>query len=433
MKIGSIVAEYNPFHNGHKYQIEQYKIKKNISHLVVAMSGNFVQRGGPAIFDKFSRAEMAILGGADLVIEIPAYFATQTAELYARGAVLSLNALGCLDSICFGAEEDNINNLIEVAEVIVNQKEKYENILVSLLEKKQPFPIARQNAVAEILKKENSVFLSESNNILAIEYIKELIRINSEIKPFSILRKGAAHNSTESKNGFKSATAIRNDIFEIKKELGFNNIDVDKKIVDKQMEKYSQYIPETSEKIIKRNFMQGFYPIEEKDFFDEILYSVLRNEDSLEEYFEIVEGIENSIRKNAIVSYDFESMISALTSSRYTSARIRRMIFNILLGVKKDDIIKIKNIKKAPYIRVLAFNKRGAEILKEVKNKSDVLIINSPAKVKKSNEYKNDDILRLMFDFDIRSSNIYYQKYYIKNRHILKKGEPDFIKLGYML
>ena len=102
MKIGSIVAEYNPFHNGHRYQIEEYKRHKDISHLVVAMSGNFVQRGAPAIFDKFSRAEMAISAGADLVIEIPAYFATQTAELYARGAILSLDALGCLDSICFG-------------------------------------------------------------------------------------------------------------------------------------------------------------------------------------------------------------------------------------------------------------------------------------------------------------------------------------------
>ncbi len=435
MKIGSIIAEYNPFHNGHKYQIEQYKKEKKISHLVVAMSGNFVQRGAPAIFDKFSRAEMAIAGGADLVIEIPTCFATQTAELYARGAILSLDALGCLDSICFGAEEKNIKRLKEVAEVLVYRKEEYENILTEFILEKKTFPIAREKAIKKILGIENCDFLSMSNNILAIEYLKELLRINSNIEAFSIQRKGVLHNSVNSVASFKSATAIRKELSNVEENFDKLKKTSENKaeFIDDMLIDIKKYLPISSKDIIKENILNGIYPMDLEVFFDEICYSILREEDSLEKYFEVKEGIENSIRKKITRSYNLEEIIGELTSPRYTSSKIRRTLFNIFLALLKDDMEKIRELRKIPYIRVLAFNKRGTEILKEVKNKSNALIAKSPAKTRKSCEYKNNIIFKKMFDFDIRSSNIYYQKYYRNRRDILKKGEPDFIRLGYML
>lgn len=435
MKIGSIVAEYNPFHNGHRYQIEEYKRHKDISHLVVAMSGNFVQRGAPAIFDKFSRAEMAISAGADLVIEIPAYFATQTAELYARGAILSLDALGCLDSICFGTEEENIEKLKETARLLVYRNEEYEKILSKYLAEKLPFPIARQSAIEKILELDNSEFLSMSNNILAIEYLKELLRIDSNIEAVSILRKAVDHNSIEAKGNFKSATSIRKSLYNIKETISkrYREMDTIEKIEEEKILGFEKYLPSTSVEVIKKNFSKDIYPIYAENFFDELCYSILREEENLEQYFEVNEGIENSIRKNITTSYNFEELVEELTSARYSSSRIRRTLFNILLGIYKDDMKEIRRLKALSYIRVLAFNKKGTEILKEIKNKSNALIIKSPAKAKKSDEYRNDAILKKMFDFDIKSSNIYYQKYYSQNRSILKNGEPDFVTLGYML
>lgn len=435
MKIGSIIAEYNPFHNGHKYQIEKYKKEKKISHLVVAMSGNFVQRGAPAIFDKFSRAEMAIAGGADLVIEIPSYFATQTAELYARGAILTLDALGCIDSICFGVEEKDTEKLKEVAEILVYRKDEYEKLLADFISKKNPFPIARQNTIKKIMKVKNCNFLSLSNNILAIEYLKELLRVKSDIETFSILRKAVSHNSIDSVGIFKSATSIRKELYNAKKIFDKVRETSEKEIksIDEIVDSIKKYIPTTSKDIIEKNITNKIYPMDSEDFFDEICYSILREENNLAKYFEVNEGIENSIRKKITKSYNLEDIIMELTSARYTSSKVQRTIFNILLGVYKDDMVEIRELRVIPYVRVLAFNQRGTQILKEIKNKSNALIVKSPAKARKSDEYKNNIILKKMFDFDIRSSNIYYQKYYSKRRDILEKGEPDFVKSGYML
>lgn len=448
MKIGAIVAEYNPFHNGHKYQIEKYRKEKEITHLVVAMSGNFVQRGGPALFDKFSRAEMAIRGGADLVIEIPSFFATQTAELYARGAVMSLDAMGCLDSMCFGTESEDMEKIYEAAEILSGKKGNYEENLKEYLKNKETFPKARQRALMDNMECSED-FLSGSNNILAIEYVKELIRLNSSIKPCTIKRLAAGHNSMESEGNISSATYIRENISKALADLDKLAYVADrykcflevgsqlKLLMENELKQnkgvISPVVPSTTMEIIEQNIENFFFPISEKNFYGELCIEILREEGYLDEYFEVGEGIENLIRKEITKSSNFHELISSLTSKRYTKAKIRRVLFNILLGIKKNDIEEIKKIVKIPYIRVLAFNKRGTEILKEIKNNSDAIIIKSPAKIKKTEEYTNDNIMKKMFDLDIRSSNIYYQKYYRYNRVDLKKGEPDFITLKYMV
>ncbi|MEG0250191.1 MAG: nucleotidyltransferase family protein [Peptostreptococcus sp.] len=445
MKIGGIIAEYNPFHNGHKYQIDRYRKTEDISHIVVAMSGNFVQRGGPAITDKFSRAEMAIRNGADLVIEIPAYFATQTAELYARGAILSLDSLKCLDSVCFGSEEGTLEKLREVAMILSGTKGSYEKDLSKYLDEKIAFPIAREKAIRKNLANDSNDkndFLNLSNNILGIEYLKELMRLNSTIEARTIKRFAVEHTSSVAEGDFSSATSIRSSILYYKNYLEvlekMKTIETDLKtvtnngynldlIVEKIVDDIKKYVPTFSYEKIIENIKKDLIPLEGEDFHGEICYSILRDEACLEKYFEIKDGLENSIRKQAILSSGFEELVSNLTSKSYSSSKIRRSIFNILLGIKKEDMEIIKQIKEVPYIRVLAFNKKGTEVLKQIKNKSNAFLINSPAKARNSKDYKEDPIFKKMFDFDICSSNIYYQNYYKNNRDLLSKGEPDFI------
>ncbi|WP_437130215.1 tRNA(Met) cytidine acetate ligase [Peptostreptococcus russellii] len=445
MKIGGIIAEYNPFHNGHKYQIDKYKEDEGISHIVVAMSGNFVQRGGPAIVDKFSRAEMAIRNGADLVIEIPAYFSTQTAELYARGAILSLDSLKCLDSICFGSEEGSIERLKEVAKVLSGVKGNYEKDLSIFLAEKLAFPIAREKAIKKNLAldiTDKNDFLKLSNNILGIEYLKELIRLDSSMEAVTIKRVAVDHRSTVAKGDFSSASSIRSSIIYYKDYLELINkkksltkyLSIDEDINDNynhiitdMIDSVEKYLPVFSCNKIIDNIKKDLIPVGGADFYGEICYSILREENCLDKYFEVQNGLEYSIRKQVILSSGFEELISNLTSKNYSSSKIRRSIFNILLGIKKEDMDEIKEIKSIPYIRVLAFNKKGTEILKEIKNKSNSILINSPAKTRKIKEYSENPILKKMFDFDILSSNIYYQNYYKNNRELLSKGEPDFI------
>lgn len=445
MKIGGIIAEYNPFHNGHKYQIDKYKEDEGISHIVVAMSGNFVQRGGPAIVDKFSRAEMAIRNGADLVIEIPAYFSTQTAELYARGAILSLDSLKCLDSICFGSEEGSIERLKEVAKVLSGVKGNYEKDLSIFLAEKLAFPIAREKAIKKNLAldiTDKNDFLKLSNNILGIEYLKELIRLDSSMEAVTIKRVAVDHRSTVAKGDFSSASSIRSSIIYYKDYLELINkkksltkyLSIDEDINDNynhiitdMIDSVEKYLPVFSCNKIIDNIKKDLIPVDGADFYGEICYSILREGNCLDKYFEVQNGLEYSIRKQAILSSGFEELISNLTSKNYSSSKIRRSIFNILLGIKKEDMDEIKEIKSIPYIRVLAFNKKGTEILKEIKNKSNSILINSPAKTRRIKEYSENPIFKKMFDFDILSSNIYYQNYYKNNRELLSKGEPDFI------
>lgn len=445
MKIGGIIAEYNPFHNGHKYQIDKYKEDEGISHIVVAMSGNFVQRGGPAIVDKFSRAEMAIRNGADLVIEIPAYFSTQTAELYARGAILSLDSLKCLDSICFGSEEGSTKRLKEVAKILSGVKGNYEKDLSIFLAEKLAFPIAREKAIKKNLSldiTDKNDFLKLSNNILGIEYLKELIRLDSSMEAVTIKRVAVDHRSTVAKGDFSSASSIRSSIIYYKDYLELINkkksltkyLSVDEDINDNynhiitdMIDSVEKYLPVFSCNKIIDNIKKDLIPVDGADFYGEICYSILREENCLDKYFEVKNGLEYSIRKQAILSSGFEELISNLTSKNYSSSKIRRSIFNILLGIKKEDMDEIKEMKSIPYIRVLAFNKKGTEILKEIKNKSNAILINSPAKTRKIKEYSENPIFKKMFDFDILSSNIYYQNYYKNNRELLSKGEPDFI------
>ena len=213
MKTIGIIAEYNPFHNGHAYQIAELKRKTNADFVVIAMSGDFVQRGAPAIIDKYCRAEMALLCGADLVIELPAVWAVSSAEDFAMAGVTLFDKMGCIDGICFGAESDQLPQLKSIAGVLAEEPDIYRSALSSYLKKGLAFPAARAAALSDYFKSTGMNFLisilDTPNNILAVEYLKALKRRNSAMTPILIPRAGSGYHDTTINTPTASASAIR--------------------------------------------------------------------------------------------------------------------------------------------------------------------------------------------------------------------------------
>lgn len=416
MRVGIIIAEYNPFHNGHRLQIEKFKMDHGITHLVIIMSGNFVQRGAPAIIDKFSRADTAIENGANLVLELPAYFATQGAELFARGAMLVTKSMGVGDVLYFGSESGEISPIYEIASAIVHRRDEYESILRENISGDIPFARSREIAVGKLVGKNVSHIISSPNNILGIEYIKESIRLGMDLE-FETIKRNTDYSSTSSDDSrFISATAARKMILE--KEADLESI----------LNRLSPYMPEESINSLIGAVRGGAIFLDEDSFTDELIHTVFLNQYDLEKYFEVSEGLGHSIYRVARESKSVSEMVDKISSKRISRARARRMLNNIILDVKKSDIEDVKKITSLPYIRVLAFDEGAREIFKRIKQNSEVSIVTSPAKEIRTNSYKNKEIYKKLFNFDLRTSIIYFRKYYSQNPSILSSGEPDFVR-----
>lgn len=429
MKIGGIIAEYNPFHKGHSYQIEEFKRISSCSHLVVAMSGNFVQRGGPALVDKYARAQMALDKGVDLVIEIPSIFAGQTAEIFARGGLLSLNSLDCVDSFCFGSEDGNIDRLTSLADFIYDQADWIDQRVRDLMKGSLSYARAREEAIKEGFKDfDLGNILTESNNILGLEYLKEARRLGSPMEPVTIRRKRSSYNCEDLGGDLPSASAIRKTLLgstmEIKPgqepagldNLGFRGLDqslgmaLDKSVLD----------------IIKDLGNQGIGLMGEESFFQEISYIVARDKGKLDGYFEVNGGLDKSIEKVVLTSASMEDTLENLTNKSHTRAKLRRALYNILLGIRRSDLDQVKLVKSLPYIRVLGMTERGRDILRMAKERSGIEIVTSPAKALDSDQYRENALYRQLLDIDLRTSAIYYQKYHAKNPDLLARGQADF-------
>lgn len=437
MKIGAIIAEYNIFHNGHKYQIDEFKKKYGITHVVAIISGNFVQRGGPSILDKYTKTRACLENGIDLVLEIPTIFSTQSAEIFSRGSVITLDSMSCIDYLCFGSEVGDISKLETVANYI--DTESYRNSLKSYLDAKNPFPVAREKAIFDGIGIDGSI-VNKPNNILAIEYIRSLNMVSSTIKPVTVQRVGVDHDSYSSESIFRSATSLRKDIIKIynkcdtyinKKNKSFfedNKQKCIKNDIIKMVDLISPYIPFSTRNEIISSLNSGVVFMDENTFMDEIFYSIMdKGLDNIRDVFEVIEGIENSVLNNVMQSVDITDIVSRLTNKRYSSSKIRRMMYNIFLNIKKEDVRRVMALSKTPYIRILGLNKNGGEIIRKIKNNSDVYIIDKPSRVYKEEAYKKNDLFRMMYDLDIKASNMYYKKYYSKRSDILKKGEIDLV------
>ena len=344
--VVGIIGEYNPFHNGHAYHLEKSKQEAHADYSVAVISGNFVQRGNVSLIDKWSKANMAISNGIDLVIELPTIYSISSAENFAYGAVKILDSLNIVDYISFGSEACNIDVLEKCADVLYKEPPKFVNLLNHELSKGLSFPKARENALLMYLNdiRKYSNILSNPNNILAIEYIKSLKRLKSTIKPIAIKRMNVEYKELEVKNNFASATAIREKI-KTDKPAGL-----------------SKLMPPNSYRILYNSILKGHYVKDIENFEKEIIYTLRKM--SLKEISnlpDVTEGLEHNIKNAANSCNTIEEFMNIIKTKRYTNTRIQRILLYALLGITKDDMKA--SFKAQPYIRVLGMNNKGKELL----------------------------------------------------------------------
>jgi len=383
-----IIAEYNPFHNGHLYHLQKSKELTNSEFSICIMGGNFAQRGDTSIIDKWTKAEMALNNGVDLVIELPTIYNISSAENFADGAIKILDSLKIVDFVSFGSEVGNINTLDNIAKVLVDEPKEYITMLNHELKAGNSFPKAREKALLLYLNdlRRYTNVLSEPNNILGIEYLKALHKQKSIIRGVTITRSNTGYNDLKSRKNFASATAIRDYIYSNK----FNEI--------------SHTMPANVSTLLKNKIDRGEVISSLKKFEREIVYTLRKM--SLEEIAnlpDVSEGLENTI-KTAVNTYNnLEDIMSLVKSKRYTYSRICRILLYALLGITKKDMAISQ--KEQPYVRVLGFNKNGEFLLSEIANQNPKLpIITSVKKFTEKNSNKN---LQRLLDIDIFATNVY--------------------------
>lgn len=387
-KVLGIIAEYNPFHNGHLYHLQNSLKLTNADYTIAIITGNFTQRGSTSLIDKWSKAEIALKNGIDLVIELPLLYSISSAENFAEGAIKILNSLNVVDYLSFGAETDDISTLNIIADTLYREPKEYKNILSHELSKGLSYPKARENALLMYLQdiRRFTNVLSNPNNILGIEYLKALKKFKSPIMPVAIKRFDVGYNDTTYTENIASATAIRNIVKN-------NSLDILKKVV-----------PENSFSTILENIKIGHILPDLSSFEKQIIYN-LRSM-SIEEIAnlpDVSEGLEYAIKNAANSCNSIVEFLSIIKSKRYTSTRLQRILLYALLNITKKDM-QISR-KTVPYVRVLGFNERGRYIISEVARQNPKLEI--VTSVKKYLDNCNNRNLQLMLSKDIWSTNVY--------------------------
>ncbi len=351
MKTAGIICEYNPFHNGHLYHIN--KTKETADAVLCVMSGNFVQRGGPAYCDKFSRATAAVACGADLVIELPEVFASRSAEYFAQGAVELLDKTGIIDYLSFGCESTDLT--------VIDETEDFKTSLEAYLSDGLSYPVAKSMAAKDVF---GIVLSDKPNDILASEYLKALKKLNSKIIPLPVKREFQEYHSMTPSGIYASAGFIR-----------------------KNPETAEKYMPEAAYKIIKDSAVADF------SLYEIIILAHLRtiSPESLSKTADCTEGLENRIIKCAVNAQNYEELINSIKTKRYTRTRIERIIANSLLG--------IENKRYCPeYLRILAMNSTGKKLIKSIKENSSLPVIVNLSKQKIQSE---------QLEIDIKAGNLF--------------------------
>ena len=387
-KVIGIIAEYNPFHNGHLFHLNESKKLTGSSYTVAIMSGNFSQRGNTSIIDKWSKAKSAIECGVDLVVELPVLYSTSSAENFAEGAIKILDSLKVVDYLSFGAETADINLLNNIATVLNEEPKEYKSLLSEELKKGLSYPKARENALMIYLNdiKKYSNVLSSPNNILGIEYIKALKKYNSIIQPIAMPRHESGHNDLNYHGNIASSTAIRN----ITKNNGFD-------ILRKLM-------PEPSYTNLIKNIKVGHVVPDLSVFEKEIIFNLRKMSIyDISQLPDVSEGLEFAIKNAANSCNSLVELLNIIKSKRYTQTRIQRILLYSLLGITKKDIAISK--KTQPYVRVLGFNEKGKYLISEVAKANPKLnIITSVKKFTDKNLNRN---LKSMLEKDIWATDVY--------------------------
>jgi predicted nucleotidyltransferase len=446
MKVVGLITEYNPFHNGHKYHIEQAKEITGADYCVAVMSGNFVQRGTPAVMDKYSRAKMALNNGVDLVLELPVCYATGSAEYFAHGAISILDKLGVVNTLCFGSECGNISLLTSAAQFLLHAPEAFENQLQDYMREGLTYPAARLKALEHSMCDTNttcyqrtanlcgstnlpidksmicqsnfsdrqslSKILTEPNNILGIEYSKALIKFSSSIEPITIQRISAHYHERELSEAkpydsndlelcdpvISSATAIRNSINQ-QREISADSLTA-----------AAQSVPEDVAKYLKDHY-HITYPITEEDFAQILKYKLCQEDSSsLANYLDITSDLAERLKNIKDFNMKINSLIQEIKTRNMTLTRINRALIHVLLNIKTDTMNKYIEADYTPYARILGIRKESTPLLRSIEKHGRIPMITKVSKA----EGQLDALGMQMLSEDIFAANIYNQAVYQK-------------------
>ncbi len=378
MKITGIIAEYNPFHNGHSYQIERARALSGCDAVVAVMSGNFVQRGEPAAFDKWARARMALQCGVDAVFELPAFYALQSADWFAWGGVATLNGLGA-DCLCFGAESPDLTLLRQLSGLWDDEPEELRAAIRSGLKAGKPHPKARAEALGRWLGHPGSEeLLASPNSVLGAMYLKQLAALESSMEPLAIQRVQAGYHDENITGAVASATAIRKALAE-----GSGG--------------WRQAVPAEAAAIIAEQEELGAGPVWPDDFSQALLYA-LRITAQLPD---TAEGLHNRMARAAAATGSFSSFCAAAKSKRYTLARIKRAAMQAMMGITADDIAMLRT-EKPIYARLLGYSRRAEGLVGELAGRARIPFVARAAEF----EPKSEAMARL-WEIDRLASDVY--------------------------
>ena len=384
MSAVGIIAEFDPFHDGHAYLIREARKLTGADHVVVAMSGDFVERGEPAVFDKFERARAAVRGGADVVFELPTAYATSGAKIFSEAGVRLLSATGVVDSICFGSECGDIETLCRASELLDNESEEFKTALLKYQKEGDSYPKAREKALRDMGVSEELVkLMREPNNILGIHYISAISNYCDGIKPYTIKRKGAGyHDRNTTGEGFKSASEIR---------VG---------ILNKELINY------------------GSYPICADDF-SQVLFARLLSltPEQLTRFADVTEPLAMAAMKHREKSMSFSELVPKIKSKNNLYTSVSRALLHVVLDMK-EEIRPAAGGLKVPYLRLLAFKESSSGLLRSMRDNTVCPLITKPADA----PCRDDELFKL----DIRAASLYngavLAKYGVRMEEDMKRG-----------
>lgn len=384
MKITGIVAEYNPFHNGHAYQIKKAREVTGCDYCIAVISGDFVQRGEVAVFSKYLRTKMALLCGADLVLEIPSIFAVSSAEDFAAGAVALLDQLGVVTHLCFGSEMGESERFMETAAILADEPDSFSTKLKEGLSKGLSWPQARVRALEAEGISDLGNFLETPNNLLGVEYCKALIRQKSPIQPITILRKGNGYHSQDLTGELASASAIRREIF-------------------KEEPDFSILLSQVPDEI--RSLFKAEVPLQPEDLSDLLNYRLLtlkRDGIPFSVFADVSNDLSDRLESKLYEQADWEERIRQLKSRQYTYTRISRCLLHILLGITDEMVLAGKEAGFSPYARILGFRKSKAGVLSEIKKHTRIPLVTKTADASRM----LSGTAKMLFEQDLYASHV---------------------------
>ena len=379
MKAVGVIVEYNPFHNGHAFHVKKAKEARKADVVIAVMSGNFLQRGEPALVSKWARTKMALLGGVDLVFELPYRYATQQAEIFANGAISILDGAGC-DSFCFGSESGDISLFYRTLDFLENNQTLFDEQIKSNMKTGVSYPKAISLSFQQLANSEEQLNLTKPNNILGFQYLKSVRKQHSRLEPITIARKNANyHDEHFASETIASATSIRKALF----------------AAEKSHPTIAQYVPEPTIRLLNEYYHETGTFHQWENYWSFLQFRIIQSTSAeLREIYEVEEGLENRLKAAALESCNFHEFMEKIKTKRYTWTRLQRICVHILTNAKKSEMASPP--EKATYLRLLGMTQMGRAYLNKMKSKLTLPLIS------KISSCKQKEIL-----LDIKAAQIY--------------------------